>query len=117
MPKVVPAHELAAKASKPYPNDSDDYRKARKALIEDEIELRRQIQRVAAKRRALPLGGEARDYRFLNEDGKEVGLADLFGSASGTGADPVEEHPRHDPGRARHRLVPESNTPRSAEAA
>ncbi|MGI8672379.1 MAG: DUF899 family protein, partial [Luteitalea sp.] len=80
MPKVVPAHELAAKASKPYPNDSDDYRKARTALIEDEIELRRQIQRVAAKRRALPLGGEARDYRFLNEDGKEVGLADLFGA-------------------------------------
>jgi predicted dithiol-disulfide oxidoreductase (DUF899 family) len=30
-------------------------------------------------RRALPPGGEAKDYRFLDENGKEVGLPDLFG--------------------------------------
>ena len=31
-------------------------------------------------RRALPPGGEvAKDYRFLDKDGKEHGLADLFG--------------------------------------
>jgi predicted dithiol-disulfide oxidoreductase (DUF899 family) len=76
---LKPAAELAEKGGQPYPNDSEEYREARTALLEQEIELRRQIQRVAAMRRALPLGGEAREYRFLNEDGKEVGLADMFG--------------------------------------
>ena len=47
MPELAPARELAIRASKPYPNDSDEYRKARTALIEKEIELRRQIQAVA----------------------------------------------------------------------
>ena len=80
MPELAPARELAVKTSKPYPNDSDEYRKARTALIEQEIELRRQIQAVAAQRRALPLGGQPRDYRFVDEHGKELGLADLFGA-------------------------------------
>ena len=79
MPELKPATELALKASRPYPNDSDEYRKARTALIVEEIELRRQIQRVAAQRRALPPGGEPPAYRFLDEAGKEVGLADMFG--------------------------------------
>jgi hypothetical protein len=34
MSKFVPVAELAKKASKPYPGDSDDYRKARTALLE-----------------------------------------------------------------------------------
>ena len=76
---LVPATELAARGSKPFPGDSAAYRKARTDLLAEEIELRRQIQRVAAMRRGLPPGGEAKDYRFLNADGKEVGLADLFG--------------------------------------
>ena len=80
MPEIKSAAELAATASKPYPNDGDEYRKARTALLAEEIELRRHIQRVAAQRRALPPGGEARDYRFINEDGQEIGLADLFGA-------------------------------------
>ena len=42
-----------------YPNESNEYRKARNALLEDEIALRAQIEAVAAKRHALPLGGEA----------------------------------------------------------
>lgn len=75
---VSPA-ELAAKGSKPFPGDSAEYRDARTKLLAEEIELRRQIQRVAAMRRELPPGGEAQDYRFVNADGKEVGLADLFG--------------------------------------
>ena len=78
-PKLVPAKDLAARATRPYPNDSDDYRKARIALLEQEIELRRHITRVAAQRRTLPLGGKAKDYRFRDEQGKELGLADLFG--------------------------------------
>jgi len=79
MTQLKPAAELAAAASKPYPNDSAEYRKARTALLVQEIELRRQIERVAAQRRALPLGGEPPDYRFDDERGKTVGLADLFG--------------------------------------
>ena len=78
-PKLVPAKELAARATRSYPNDDDAYRKARIALLEQEIELRRHITRVAAQRRALPLGGKANDYRFRDEQGKELGLADLFG--------------------------------------
>ncbi|MDW6024709.1 DUF899 family protein [Mesorhizobium sp. BAC0120] len=77
---LEPAETLAAKASKPYPNDSAEYRKARTALLAEEIELRRHIERVAAQRRALPLGGElATDYAFTDENGKTVRMADLFG--------------------------------------
>ena len=77
--RLAPAADLAANASKPYPGDSAAYRAARTALLAKEIELRRQIQRVAEQRRALPPGGEARDYRFVDEDSQELGLADLFG--------------------------------------
>ena len=76
---LKPAAELAASAGKPYPSESAEYRRARTALLAEEIELRRHIERVAAQRRALPPGGEARDYRFRDEAGKTVGLADLFG--------------------------------------
>jgi predicted dithiol-disulfide oxidoreductase (DUF899 family) len=76
---LKPAKDLAATASKPYPNDSADYRRARTALLVEEVELRRHIERVAAQRRELPLGGEPADYRFKDENAREVGLADLFG--------------------------------------
>ena len=78
-PTLAPAAELAAKASKPYPNDSAEYRQARTALLAEEIELRRHIERVAAQRRELPLGGRAPHYEFLDEEGKTLGLADMFG--------------------------------------
>lgn len=76
---LAPATELAAKGSRPYPNESPEYRKARTKLLAEEIELRRHIQRVAAMRRSLPPGGEAKKYRFRDESQKELGLADLFG--------------------------------------
>jgi len=76
---LKPATELAASVGKRYPSESAEYRRARAALLAEEIELRRHIERVAAQRRALPPGGEARDYRFRDEAGKTVGLADLFG--------------------------------------
>jgi predicted dithiol-disulfide oxidoreductase (DUF899 family) len=80
MQELKPALELAEASTTRFPNESADYRRARTALLAEEIELRRQIQRVAAQRRALPPGGEpAKDYRFLDEDGTEIGLADLFG--------------------------------------
>lgn len=53
-----------------YPNESAEYREARNKLLAEEIALRRQIEAVAALRRALPpaakcrriisLGGSAR---------------------------------------------------------
>src|SRR5580765_6849303 len=77
--RLAPASELAAKGSKPFPNESPEYRKARTKLLAEEIELRRHIQRVAAMRRRLPPGGQAENYQFLDENEKELRLADLFG--------------------------------------
>ena len=73
--------KLAAPArDRPYPNDSTDYRRARVALLAEEIELRRHIERVAEQRRALPPGGMPSDaYRFRDENGKTLALPDLFG--------------------------------------
>jgi len=79
MPDLQPAAELAAAASKPYPGDSADYRRARTALLAEEIELRRHIERVAEQRRALPLGGIARDYRFRDQQDRERAFPELFG--------------------------------------
>jgi len=73
------AKTLVAKTSKPYPGDSDEYRRAREALLAEEIELRRHLVRVAEQRRNLPLGGEPPPFKFLDENAKELSLADLFG--------------------------------------
>jgi predicted dithiol-disulfide oxidoreductase (DUF899 family) len=55
---LIPAAEIAAKNKAHFPNESPEYRKARNALLAEEIGLRRHIERVAALRRALPLGGQ-----------------------------------------------------------
>ena len=56
-----------------FPGESDDYRRARDELLHAELELRRQVEAVAAQRRALPLGGElATDY-VLDEWDASVG--------------------------------------------
>lgn len=79
MQALKPASELARKNGVRFPNESEDYRRARTALLAEEIELRRHIERVAEQRRALPPGGEvAKHYRFDSESGP-VGFADLFG--------------------------------------
>jgi predicted dithiol-disulfide oxidoreductase (DUF899 family) len=76
---LKPAGELAAKNGLRFPNESEEYRRARNALLAEEIELRRHIERVAEQRRALPAGGEVtKRYRFESENGP-VGFADLFG--------------------------------------
>lgn len=73
------AATLAATNTTRYPNESAEYRAARNALLAEEIELRRHLERVAAQRRALPPGGEVTaDYRFLGENGAAT-LADMFG--------------------------------------
>ena len=77
--KLTPATELAAKNKVQFPNESSEYRHARNALLAEEIELRRCIERVAALRRSLPLGGKMpEDYSFEGENGS-VRLSDLFG--------------------------------------
>ncbi|HEX7885152.1 MAG TPA: DUF899 family protein [Phenylobacterium sp.] len=73
------AAALAGRNTSQAPNESAEYRAARNALLAEEIELRRHIERVAAQRRALPPGGEVTaDYRFMGENGPAT-LADMFG--------------------------------------
>lgn len=80
MQNLKPTQELAATASKRFPNESDTYRKARSALLAQEIELRRHIERVVAQRRELPPGGEIpEDYVFDSAEGR-VKLSQLFGT-------------------------------------
>ena len=77
---LKPAAELAATNLRRVPNESAEYRRARQALLVEEIELRRHIERVAEQRRALPPGGEVtKAYQFIGESGA-ASLADLFGS-------------------------------------
>ena len=62
-----------------FPNEDARYRAARDALLREELELRRQTERVAAQRRALPPGGEVpEDYVFEDDEGP-IKLSELFG--------------------------------------
>jgi predicted dithiol-disulfide oxidoreductase (DUF899 family) len=67
-----------------FPNESAEYRRARDGLLEAEIALRRQIEAVAAQRRALPPGGEVPDdYVFEEgEDARPVRMSQLFAGKS-----------------------------------
>ena len=67
-----------------YPNESAEYRKARNALLAEEMALRRQIEAVATQRRALPPGGKVpEDYVFewIGQSGmpEKVRMSELFG--------------------------------------
>jgi predicted dithiol-disulfide oxidoreductase (DUF899 family) len=76
---LATAAELAAKNKAHFPNESPENRRARNALLAEEIELRRHIERVAALRRALPPGGEIpEDYAFESSNGA-VRVSQLFG--------------------------------------
>jgi predicted dithiol-disulfide oxidoreductase (DUF899 family) len=76
---LKPAAELAKASGMRFPNESAEYRRAREALLIEEIELRRHIERVAEQRRALPPGGEVKkNYMFEGEKGP-VSFAGLFG--------------------------------------
>ena len=60
------------------PGESAEYRSARNKLLTEEMALRRQVESVAALRRALPAGGMvAQDYLFDGDDGP-LKLSDLF---------------------------------------
>jgi predicted dithiol-disulfide oxidoreductase (DUF899 family) len=83
-----------------FPGETPEYRAARDELLRRELELRREMEAVAALRRALPLGGPVpEDYVFDElEDGgaaRPVRLSELF--APGTNALAVYNFmfPRH----------------------
>jgi predicted dithiol-disulfide oxidoreductase (DUF899 family) len=65
-----------------FPNETAEYREARDQLLKAEIDLRAQVERVAAMRRALPSGGMLKEeYAFdeLTSAGvRQVKLAELF---------------------------------------
>lgn len=68
-----------------FANETPEYRLARDRLLDDELALRRQMEAVAAKRRALPPGPPvAEDYAFEALDGSRVQLSELFRPGSDT---------------------------------
>src|SRR5260370_12241808 len=75
---------VKARRNARFPGETADYRRARNRLLKSEVELRRQIESVAAQRRKLPLGGEVReDYVFEalpagEKKVKKVRLSQLF---------------------------------------
>ena len=59
-----------------FPGESDEYRTARDALIAAEMNLRKQVEAVAAMRRALPLGGALQQDYVFEEDIGALGAAE-----------------------------------------
>src|SRR5882672_2003707 len=53
---LKPATTLAKHAKTPFPGASAEYRKAREAMLAEEIEFRRHMTRLTEQRRALPPG-------------------------------------------------------------
>ncbi len=75
-----PSDGLAAKRRAIFPGESAAYASARRALLAEEIDLRRNLARVAEHRRNLPPGPLIeKPYRFIDMNGDNVGLDDLFG--------------------------------------
>ncbi|HEY1421050.1 MAG TPA: DUF899 family protein [Candidatus Dormibacteraeota bacterium] len=73
-----------------FPGEDTAYRDARDSLLRSEIELRRNIEAVAAQRRKLPLGGEIpTDYEFKGWSPKDdtidtIHFSDLFARGKDT---------------------------------
>jgi predicted dithiol-disulfide oxidoreductase (DUF899 family) len=67
-----------------YPNESAEYRTARDALLKEEQALVDHVKALAAKRRALPLGGKLKqDYVFERANEGRVGEAARFSELFG----------------------------------
>ena len=79
---LIAASDLAAASEARSPNESPAYRQARTALLAEEIELRRHIERVAALRRALPPGGRIPENYTLTSERGPVSFTDLFNDNS-----------------------------------
>src|SRR6185503_18589423 len=73
-----------AKRKALFPGETAKYRAARNRLLRKEITLRRALEKVAAQRRTLPLGGAVpEDYVFQSADGP-VRLSELFDEGKDT---------------------------------
>ena len=88
-----------------FPGESSEYRGARDRLLEQEIELRRAMEAVAAARRELPPGGAVpEDYVFQGADSQgaptDVRLSELFAPGKNSLAIYSFMYPR-DPGDRR----------------
>ena len=88
-----------------FPGESSEYRTARDRLLEQEIELRRAMEAVAAARRELPPGGAVpEDYVFQGADSEgastDVRLSELFAPGKNSLAIYSFMYPR-DPGDRR----------------
>jgi predicted dithiol-disulfide oxidoreductase (DUF899 family) len=97
-----------------FPGESTEYRAARDRLLEQERELRRAIEAVAAARRRLPAGGVVQEdyvFRGLSEDGgpTDVRLSELFAAGKNSlvvysmmfPRDPGDERPGPDSGETK----------------
>jgi predicted dithiol-disulfide oxidoreductase (DUF899 family) len=67
-----------------YPNETQEYRDARDALLREEQELVHKVKAVAAKRRQLPPGGQLKEdyvFQWANDGkvGEQVKFSELFG--------------------------------------
>jgi hypothetical protein len=71
-----------------YPDESDEYRAARNALLEDEMALMAHIEAVAAERRGLPQGEKSPRIMYLNASAKR-------GRPSASGYPSCLEHITH----------------------
>ena len=113
-----------------FPGESGDYRAARDRLLEQEVELRRAMEKVAAARRALPPGGVVpQDYAFqgAGADGAptEMRLAELFAPGRDSlviysfmfPRDPADERPGPAHGRTAFLPILESPCPSRMAAA
>jgi len=58
-----------------FPNETDEYRAARDALLAAEMELRAKVEEVAALRRTLPLGGALKEDYLLTEGPADLSAA------------------------------------------
>jgi predicted dithiol-disulfide oxidoreductase (DUF899 family) len=72
-----------------FPGDSPEYRAARDQLLQQEIELRRLTEAVAAARRSLPPGGKVPENYVFDAEGPdgtpgEATLSDLFAPGKDT---------------------------------
>jgi predicted dithiol-disulfide oxidoreductase (DUF899 family) len=101
-----------------FPGESAEYRAARDRLLEQEIELRRLTERVAAARRSLPPGGVVpEDYVFNRGDATEVRMSELFAPGKDSlvvysmmfPRDPSDDRPG--PAQGRTRLLPMLQSP------
>lgn len=76
LPPSAPA--LASRRS-PILGEDESYSIARKALLAEEIDLRRRMRQVAEIRRTLPAGPLLKAYSFKAPDGEVKSLDQLFG--------------------------------------